>query len=422
MLALEGGAARGWPCSRADRWVRRPNREIGERRWLCHWQLQAGCPRAPRPRWAGPGRSAQAGWVGDARRSGAPAQAAAADLALRSRRRLQEEARWQPRRGGGEAEAAREDAPRLRRERYGAASRTRAQAATEWRGRGAPDGGRRRAVGRGCPGWPRPRGPGRIRQSLRGTRAARRVCAVEVRELSLRRRRPGVCRASAGLRGTAGGVGSSSPAGCPGARRLPGLARARLTKTRARWSSRFARKGCGGRPPAWRWRGCGAGERCADLLGLAPGANPAVPGPSASRVHRLLEESTGSGIARSCLGSTWPSLGETAGAEWKSPGLGIKRRSRKCVNGPHLFVFCYLCPFPLRGRSIRGLEGLPPLGFLGTVTILLCVPGTSYPACFENILCPPSHFTVSRFGFEPHPLPPFQPGTQFPSQGHPRKC
>lgn len=36
----------------------------------------------------------------------------------------------------------------------------------------------------------------------------------------------------------------------PGARSLLGLARARLTKGRARWSSRFARKGCGGRPPA----------------------------------------------------------------------------------------------------------------------------------------------------------------------------
>lgn len=39
-------------------------------------------------------------------------------------------------------------------------------------------------------------------------------------------------RASAGLLGTAGGVGSSSPAGCLGARRLPGLAGARLTKGR----------------------------------------------------------------------------------------------------------------------------------------------------------------------------------------------
>lgn len=71
--------------------------------------------------------------------------------------------------------------------------------------------------------------------------------------------------ASAGLLGTTGGIGSSSSAGCPGARRLPGLAGVRLTKGRARWSSGFAGNGCGGRPPAWRWRGCGAGERCADL-------------------------------------------------------------------------------------------------------------------------------------------------------------
>lgn len=226
-----------------------------------------GGPGAERTGGVGRGREAERG----------PAQAAAAGSALRSRRRLQEEARWLRRRGGGEAEAAREDAPRLRRERYGAASRTRAQAAAERRRRGAPDGGRRRAVGRGvCPGWPRPRGPGRIPRTPRAaaqTKPARHSGGSE----GVRCGGEGTqfVAAVAGLLPVSLGQleewGAALPraapglAGCPGARRLPGLAGARLTNGRARWSSGFAGNGCGGRPPAWRWRGCGAGERCADL-------------------------------------------------------------------------------------------------------------------------------------------------------------
>lgn len=201
-----------------------------------------GGPRAERTGGVGRGREAERG----------PAQAAAAGSALRSRRRLQEEARWLRRRGGGEAEAAREDAPRLRRERYGAASPTRTQAATEPRGRGAPDGGRRRAVGRGgCPGWPGPRGPGRIPPDARLGGSDK---AGEALGCALWRVGYTACAAAAGRLPVSLGRleewGAVLPLAAPGARRLLGLARARLTKGRAHWSSRFARKGCGGRPPA----------------------------------------------------------------------------------------------------------------------------------------------------------------------------
>lgn len=333
--------------------MRRPICEIGERRWLCRRRLQAGWPRAPRPRWAGPGRSAQAGWAGDARRSGAPAQAAAAGSALRSRRRLQEEARRLRRRGGGEAEAARKDAPRLRRERYGAASPARARAATVPRRRGAPDGGRRRAVGRGsCPGRLRPRGLGRIPRAPRTaaqTKPARHSgrpggCALGSRGSAARGGGGGGGGPeSAGLFGTARGMGSSSPEGRPGARSLPQAWREPGSRRgRASWSSRFAGKGCGGRLSAWGWRACGAGEqrsRTSQILHQEQ-----------ARAHRLFEEPTGSGTARPRLGSAWPSLGWGGGRQQVlsggQRGRGVNGGSRRCVNGP---LVCVLRPLTEEG-------------------------------------------------------------------------
>lgn len=229
----------------------------------------------------GPGaeRTGGVGWGREAER-GAPAQAAAAGSALRSRRLLQEEARRLRRRGGGEAEAAREDAPRLRRERYGAASPARAQAATAPSRRGAPHGGRRRAVGCGqrrlsravaTPGaGPHPRG------SSHGG-ADKAGWTLE---------RPGGCALGSGGSAARAGVrgsfwdsernGEQLSRGPPGdSQSTPGLAGARLPKGRASWSSCFPGKGCGGRLSASEWRGWGAGEWSTDLSDLVPGTSTA---------------------------------------------------------------------------------------------------------------------------------------------------
>lgn len=70
---------------------------------------------------------------------------------------------------------------------------------------------------------------------------------------------------------------------------------------------------------------------------------------------------------------------------------GGKEKVKKVFEWPSFI--CVLLPLSLssyRGRSITGLEG--PRFLLGPVTIPLDVPGISYPAGFENSLCPPSSF------------------------------
>lgn len=190
----------------------------------------------------------------------------------------------------------------------------------------------------GCDPGVRATSPGRpARQCRQSRRGSPQPSAVEGRE----RGGGSWDRESAALVGTAGGMGSSSLKGRPGTRRQPQA-----------WpepgSRRVGRVGAVTSPgrgaEACRWPGGGTAvdqvrdprtfwishqEQTAQWLAL----QRALP-----TAHRLLEESIDSGTAWSLLGSTWLSLGETAGAEWRSTGLKVNRRVRKVCDWPS-----YLC-------------------------------------------------------------------------------
>lgn len=166
-----------------------------------------GGPRAERTGGVGRGREAErgprtgrSGWLGPtvpaAAAGGSPVAAEEGRRRGRGRSRRRSPApQGKVRRGLPDSDAGSHGAARARGSRW----------------RPAAGGGQRRLLGlAGTPGsGPHP--PGRPARRLRQSRRSTRVCAVEGRVHSLR----GGGRASAGLLGTAGGVGSSSPAGCP---------------------------------------------------------------------------------------------------------------------------------------------------------------------------------------------------------------
>lgn len=150
--------------------------------------------------------------------------------------------------------------------------------------------------------------------------------------------------ASAGLFGTARGMGSSSPECRPGTRSLPQA-----------WREPGSRRV--GRVGAVAFPGRGAEAGCRPRSGAA---GEQVSGPRTSRIlyqeqaphsdwpfSQPCPQVVGGTTAWSHLGVHLTELrGETAGAEWKSSGLWVNGGSRRCVNGPRI---CILLPLTEEG-------------------------------------------------------------------------
>lgn len=197
----------------------------------------------------------------------------------------------------------------------------------------------------GCPGRSRLRGPGRIPGAPR-TAAQTKPAGHSSGPEGARWGAEGaqLAPASAGLFGTARGMGSSSPEGRPGTRSLPQA-----------WREPGSRRV--GRVGAVAFPGRGAEAGCRPRSGAA---GEQVSGPRTSRIlyqeqaphsdwpfSQPCPQVVGGTTAWSHLGVHLTELrGETAGAEWRSAGLWVNGGSRRCLNGPRI---CILLPLTEEG-------------------------------------------------------------------------